>query len=130
MGWSRVRQAEELTAWEAAWRRDLPAGPAPLFPPALLADPSVTILAGMRADRIVAGCILNRAAGCLGLSNLFGPDEALATVWRECRDRARDLAPALPLVGYERGEDLVLARAAGFRPLGPLRVWLRAGEAG
>jgi hypothetical protein len=35
------------------------------------------------------------------------------------------LGPGLPIVGYERGEDLAAARAAGFRVLGPLRIWAR-----
>ena len=33
--------------------------------------------------------------------------------------------PRLPIVGYERGEDLTEARQAGFTVLGPLRVWAR-----
>jgi hypothetical protein len=35
------------------------------------------------------------------------------------------LRPGLPIVGYERGQDLAAARQAGFRVLGPLRVWAR-----
>ncbi|MDY7084855.1 MAG: hypothetical protein SYR96_07080 [Actinomycetota bacterium] len=33
-----------------------------------------------------------------------------------------------PLVGYEHGDDLALAHAAGFRFLGPLRIWSRTPE--
>jgi hypothetical protein len=124
MRWHRVRKPDELIVWEKAWRRDLPPGSQPIFRPVLLRDPAITILAGSGGERIVAGCVLNRAADCLGLSNLFGPEDALATVWQECRDQARNIAPELPLVGYEQGEDLALAKAAGFCPLGPLRVWL------
>jgi len=32
--------------------------------------------------------------------------------------------PTAVLVGYERGTGLRAATAAGFRELGPLRVWL------
>jgi len=35
------------------------------------------------------------------------------------------LRPGLPIVGYEQGKDLAAARAAGFRVLGPLRIWAR-----
>ena len=35
------------------------------------------------------------------------------------------IRPGLPIVGYERGEDLAAARQAGFTVLGPLRIWAR-----
>jgi hypothetical protein len=35
------------------------------------------------------------------------------------------LRPGLPVVGYERGEDMAAAREAGGRVIGPLRVWTR-----
>ena len=35
------------------------------------------------------------------------------------------LRPGLPIVGYERGEDLAAARRAGFTVLAPLRIWAR-----
>jgi hypothetical protein len=37
----------------------------------------------------------------------------------------RATIPDLPLVGYEIGEDLSAAHRAGFRSIGPLRVWLK-----
>lgn len=128
--WHRVAAVAQLAAWEAAWRRDLPAGTAAIFPFALLQDPAISFLAGAEADRIVAGCILNIAAGAIGLSNLFGPVALTRTVWVDCRNQARTLAPDLPIVGYEQGEALTDALAAGFRELGPLRVWLKTGAAG
>jgi len=130
IGWHRIGSAEELVAWEKAWRRDLSAGSTPIFRPGLLQDHAIAFLAGVLADRIVAGCVLNVAAGAVGLSNLFGPEEMRASVWAACRDRARAHAPGLPVVGYEQGEELACALAAGFQPLGPLRVWLWTGGAG
>jgi hypothetical protein len=129
MNWRRIETTAGLEAWEQAWRRDLSAGSAPIFPPALLRNPSLAFLAGTRGDAIVAGCVLNLSAGAIGLSNLFGADDRRAMVWSACRNQALSLAPGLPIVGYERGEDLALARAAGFRELGPLRVWLWTGGA-
>lgn len=35
--------------------------------------------------------------------------------------------PGMPIVGYERGADLSLAKAAGFVAIGPLRLWCRPG---
>lgn len=125
--WRQCSNPAELAEWEEAWRRNLPAGSAAVFQPALLQDPTIAILAGRRGDGIVAGCILNIAAGAIGLSNLFGPDEAMAAVWVACRSQAQRLAPGLPVVGYEQGDDLASALAAGFRERGPLRVWLWTG---
>ena len=57
------------------------------------------------------------------LSNVTWADERsdwpglLAAVGRHRPDR--------PVVGYEDGEALDAASAAGFEPLGPLRVWLQ-----
>jgi hypothetical protein len=125
--WRRIGSAGELVAWEKAWRHDLPAGSAALFTPALLDDPALAILAGLQADAIVAGCVLNIAADAVGLSNLFAPEAARDAVWLACRNQAQLFAPGLPIVGYEQGDDLVCALAAGFRELGPLRVWLWTG---
>lgn len=38
---------------------------------------------------------------------------------------ARHTHGSVPLVGYDHGDGLDAALAAGFRPLGPLRVWMR-----
>ncbi|QEX25046.1 hypothetical protein FRZ61_49910 [Hypericibacter adhaerens] len=124
--WHRVATPAALAAWEAAWRRDLPAGTSAIFRLVLLRDPAISFLAGIEADRIVAGCVLNLAAGAIGLSNLFGSDALTSAVWAGCREQARRLAPDLPIVGYEQAEALADAQAAGFRVLGPLRVWLKA----
>ena len=34
------------------------------------------------------------------------------------------LAPGLPVVGYDAGDDLAHAKRLGFHTVGPLRVWL------
>jgi hypothetical protein len=128
--WHRVERPDDLVAWETAWRRDLSAGSAAIFQPALLQDSTIAILAGRLGEEIVAGAVLNLSAGAIGLSNLFGPETARASVWNDCRREAQARAPGLPVVGYERDEDLALALEAGFRVLGPLRVWLWTGSAG
>ncbi len=41
-----------------------------------------------------------------------------------------DLFLGLPIVGYERGEELAVAKPLGFEPVGPLRIWIREIAAG
>ncbi|MEU3687622.1 hypothetical protein [Streptomyces narbonensis] len=120
--WRPVRTPEELTAWALAWSGD-DADDAALFRPGLLADPAVTIVAGHAADgRIIGGAVLSDSGPVTGLSNLFatgGTDPSVT--WAG----ALACAPAdRPLVGYESGDDLPPALAAGFTAVGPLRVWL------
>jgi hypothetical protein len=125
--WSRVATAEELARWLAAWAGDSgnteAIGRPAQFPASLLADPQVVFLAGVMGQEIVAGGIANQTAGVVGLSNVFvnGIDET--ATWAALVDLASDAFPGLPLVGYERGATLDVARAFGFQPIGPLRVW-------
>ncbi|MEU4244351.1 hypothetical protein [Actinoplanes sp. NPDC026619] len=112
---SRVSDPATLGDWDAAW------GGGDIFRPALLDDPDVAVLALHAGDTIRGGAILNRAGGVLGVSNLFGDDD---DVWAAVIVAAGELFPGLDLVGYEQGDDLVPALAAGFHPIGPLRVWI------
>jgi hypothetical protein len=61
----------------------------------------------------------------VGLSNVFAPAVDTAAVWAKVVDYVGELFPGRPVVGYERGDDLAAAEGAGFRPVGPLRVWTR-----
>ncbi len=133
--WARVHDAAELARWEHAWSSggaDLAlAGRPPQFPATLLADPDVAFFAGYEHDHIVAGGIANRSGPVAGLSNVFGvvgeieDADAAPGLWAALVALAQSAFPDLPLVGYERGNDLVAAQAAGFTPTGPLRVWVR-----
>ena len=130
--WRRVRETTELRSWEWAWRggSDEETGeePARLFLPTLLADNQIAFLAAYQAERIIAGAILNRTGAVIGLSNLFIPDGDAAPWWASCVAAAQAFFPGLPLVGYERGQDLVYAQQCGFEALGPLRIWVKANE--
>jgi len=44
-------------------------------------------------------------------------------LWPSALQAVAARRPDLPIVGYEHGTDLASARQAGFRALGPLRVW-------
>lgn len=117
LSWRRIETEAELSAWEAAWTAD--GDPARVFRSALLADPSVAVLAGFDADGVIrAGGVANLAAGVVGLSNIFGSRrgviQAAAALW-----------PEQDMVGYESGNDLKAMEYYGFSALGPLRVWVR-----
>ncbi|MFC9397241.1 hypothetical protein ACFTWS_29355 [Streptomyces sp. NPDC057027] len=120
--WRPVRTPEELAAWAMAWSGD-DAEDAELFRPELLADPATTVVAGYGDDgRILGGGVLSASARVTGVSNLFATDGTdPSAVWAGVLASAPGDRPA---VGYESGDDLPPAREAGFRELGPLRVWL------
>ena len=127
--WALVRTEAELAAWEAAWEGDAAnasATPQPRqFPPALLDDPAVAIVGCSRDGVVVAGGIVNRTGREAGLSNVFGPPDRRAATWAGCVAAAQECFPGVPLAGYERGEALAAAEAAGFERLQDLRVWWR-----
>ena len=126
---SIVTSEAGLVAWERSWagvdvNAAVLSGPR-VFLPGLLADTDVVFVSLQGEGGIAGGGILNRGAGVIGLSNLFGAKMDL--VWRSLTAMAGKIFPALPLVGYEHGAALVEAKLAGFKKVGPLRVWrLRA----
>lgn len=128
--WSRVAGAPALMAWERAWagdpRNDGLVRRTRHFPDQLLASPDHALFAGRRDDEIVAGGIANRSPGVVGLSNIFSPPEIAAATWFALVASTSAAFPNIPLVGYERGADLQIARAVGFLPIGRLNVWCRA----
>ncbi|MFH9722000.1 hypothetical protein ACH4M4_03420 [Streptomyces sp. NPDC017254] len=122
--WRPVRTPEELAAWALAWS-DGDEDEAALFHPGLLADPATKVVAGHGPDgRVLGGAVLSESGTVTGVSNLFTAGETdPVQVW----SGVLGLVPAdRPVVGYESGDDLSPALAAGFRETGPLRVWLDA----
>lgn len=119
-GWHRVTDSGELAGWENAW-----AG-APqhrrLFRDPILDDESAAvILAGDGS----AGAIVNRAAGVVGVTNLFAPADDHHEAWNACTSTAEELFSGLPLVVYTSGAEVLVAERFGFEPIGPVRIWLR-----
>ncbi len=94
--------------------------------PALLDHDDVTVLAAGDGDRVAAGAILNRSAEVVGISNVFSTPFPSATSWAGCLALVDHLFPEAMLVGYETGEDLRAAHAAGFESVGPLRIRIRS----
>ena len=120
--WAAVDDDDELDAWAAAWRGD--DGPDGLFVPALLGQ-DVVVLAARDGDEVVAGSVVNRHAGVVGLSNVFRRDGAAVDPWAGSLAWIRSRGEAETVVGYESGTDLTAALDHGFEPIGPLRVWRR-----
>lgn len=121
--WTILDDPTQLPGWEAAWSgQDQASGS---FLPALLEDPRVSILAAWSGSELVTGAVVSRSAAVAGVSNVFDVTGDVETAYAGASAAARALAPDVPLVGYEHGSDLEAARAVGFRPIGPLRVWLR-----
>jgi hypothetical protein len=115
--WDAVTDPGELARWEGAWADG--ADVTGLFRPELLADPCCAILARRRDGVLIGGATAYTADGVTGISNVFN------TGFADAVRAVAALQPGLPIVGYERGEDLAAARRAGFRVLGPLRIWAR-----
>lgn len=126
--WGRVRDAGALPDWEAAWSGG--GATTELFRPALLDHAAVVVLGGYVRDRLVAGAILNRSKGAVGVSNLFTTLGDLDDAWAGCLAAVAGAFPTLPIIGYESGDALTAAHENGFTSIGHLRVWIKEdGEA-
>lgn len=127
--WTVVRGAGELIDWEQAWRGS-PANAAAdgtprVFPPSLLDEPGLHFLAGRRGGTVVASGALNRTGDVVGLSNLFSGRPDVGPLFPGSVRLAQTLNPGVPIVGYERGDDLRAAEQAGFARVADLTVWQR-----
>ncbi|MCT9935342.1 hypothetical protein N5079_34580 [Planotetraspora sp. A-T 1434] len=120
--WEKIGDESDLREWETHFHGGWDDG---LFPAGLLADPTVVILAGRIDGDVVCGSVLNTGDQVVGVSNVFASGCDMDTAWAGTVANAAALFPGRPMVGYERSEDLRLARRHGFTPVGPLRVWLR-----
>ena len=123
MHWERVRDPAVLRRWERAWNQyDIPPR---LFHPSLLDEDAVIVMAGYRDEAIVAGAIANRGATVASLTNVFSAVGDLDAAWCGSVAAVAALVGDVPLVGYEREDDLEAARRYGFALLGPLQVWIK-----
>ena len=127
--WVSVASSAELSAWEAAWSLGTGSARGPgkqsQFPPSLLGDRTVLVLAGVQGQHLVAGGIANCTEGVVGLSNVFGPPGDEQSVWAGLAATVGAAFPAVPLVGYQQAHSLDGPLACGFEVVGALRVWLR-----
>lgn len=120
-----VRTAAQLRDWQIGWHGcdDAP----DVLRPAVLDDASVLVLSFADAESNCGGVVLNLGSGLVGVSNLFAiKGRDVAAVWISAISAAAHYFPGVPLVGYERADELGPAVASGFAALGPLRVWVHA----
>ena len=117
-GWSVVTDVDRLAAWTG--RHDT----AEVLLPGILDRAHLKVLARLTDGEIRAGAVARLGSGTVDVSNVFAvPGEMVD--WEELSRAIHALFPARPLVGYERGDDLAAATAAGFVAVGELRVWVR-----
>jgi len=89
-------------------------------------DPNFAMFTGRRGFAVVAGGMLYRADGVVGLSNVVADAADAVAVWRSLSLLATRMFPRMPLVGYESGSELLAALDAGFEIGDPLRIWVKA----
>jgi hypothetical protein len=126
--WRVARTLADLEAWERTWRgtaaNEDAREHAAIFRPRLLHNPDFRFLLGELGGNAIATAALNRSGNAVGLSNVFSETEEAARLFPGCVAVARSLFPGLPLVGYERDESLIAAKAAGFEAIHGLTVWV------
>jgi hypothetical protein len=122
--WQRVRTAQALERWEAAWAAGGSPADRRVFPPALLEARDLAFFGRPGGGGFTAGCIANLSAGCVGLSNVFGSEADRP--FGEAASLASAFGDGVPVVGYERGAALEACLGLGFETVGRLRVWVSA----
>jgi hypothetical protein len=115
--WTRLRTDAELAAWNGH------AGTEGVVLPSLLERSGFAVLERRTEHGVTAGAIARLGAGVVELSNVHGVDGAPID-WDELAVEVAALFPGRPQVGYESGQDLDWAVAAGFEPVGELRIWV------
>jgi len=89
-------------------------------------SPDFALFEGRRGFQLVAGGMLYRADGVVGLTNVVAEAADAVAVWRSLALLAARTFPMTPLVGYESGAELGAALDAGFEAGDPLTVWVRS----
>ena len=87
-------------------------------------DPNFAMFEGRRGFLLVAGGMLYRSDGVVGLSNVVADAADAPSVFRALAVLAARTFPMTPLVGYESGAELAAALDAGFEPGDPLKGWV------
>ncbi len=122
--WEQISSAADLILWEQGWNGTSPTQTR-TFTPSMLADDDVAFFGLKKNGQYSAGCIANRSRGATGFSNFFAPETGRLDCVTSAAAAVASFGAGLPVVGYERGQDLETALAAGFQSVGKLRVWER-----
>ncbi|GAA1971063.1 hypothetical protein GCM10009817_08700 [Terrabacter lapilli] len=125
--WRRLGTPDEMAAWVRAWASDPDAEA--ILRPSLLEVPGVHVLAAHASEDpsspVVAGAVVHVTGEVAGIGNVFALDGDVPGTWREAAAAARGVVGDMPLVGWEAGDSVDAAVAAGCERLGPLTVWLK-----
>lgn len=119
--WGRISNPQTLLEWHSGWSKDANASDL-IFPPECISDPSLVFLGRNGTNGVDAGCLANISNDAVGISNMFGINSGDPAVWEEALKAVASVAPTLPIVGYEAGQELIAATAVGFEEAGRLRV--------
>lgn len=117
-----ISSGAELQQWECAWNNGLPAG---IFRRAVHSYPAVRFIAFYKDGEIVAGCVLSKSHGVVGVTNFFCPPQTPAPYWAGCLAAAQRFAPDQPVVGYVAGTFPDWLHTEGAIELGKLSVWTK-----
>lgn len=116
-GWAVVRTPPRLAAWTAGHDTT------DVLLPGLLRSGHLVVLEQQVDGRAVGGAVARLGSGTVDVSNVHAaPGHDLD--WAELAAVVAHLFPDRPLVGYERGNALASALAAGFEVTGELQVWV------
>lgn len=126
-GWVRIDNARALANWELSWKEAGSPTDATVFPPALLSDPDVHIYGRPTGSGFDAGCIVNRSAEAVGISNIFNLNGTPEAFVDSASLASVAFSPDAPLVGYDSGAALREMTKLGFESVGQLRIWLPDG---
>jgi hypothetical protein len=119
--WIRTTMPAAGPSSDIVWQRETQGPEALPF-----GDPDFALFKGRQGFAVVAGGMLYRAEGVVGLTNVVAEAADAVAVWRSLIVLAAQVFPRLPLVGYESGGELKAAKAAGFEIGDRLRVWVRS----
>lgn len=119
--WIRSVMPATDASTDIVWQRESEGGGEPLP----FDDPNFALFRGRRGFRVVAGGMLYRSDGVVGLSNVVAEAADAMAVWRSLILLSAQTFPRLPLVGYESGNELTAALDAGFEAGDKLRIWVR-----
>lgn len=120
-GWTVLDTVAALEVWSTA--HDYVG----VLPAAVLALPEVEVLARYSNGQMTAGAVLHVGGPAVGLSNVWALSDRELD-WADVLAASWSLHPDDDLVGYERGDDLSGALAAGFIGVGAHRVWRSSSE--
>ncbi len=118
-GWHRIEDETDLALWEAAWKRSGSPTDRRMFNAKMLRRSDISFLGRKGSGGYEAGCIANRSADCIGLSNVLA---ASSDLFEQAAAAVASVDPHLPIVGYESGTSLEQARTASFTTVGDLRI--------